>query len=392
MKEANGEADASFDISVVMPCLNESDTVAICVGKAITAMTAMGVRGEVIVADNGSQDDSKALAKAAGARVVEVAQPGYGAALMGGIAAAKSPFVVMGDADDSYDFMELDKFYQAYRNGAELVQGCRLPRGGGKVMPGAMPFSHRWIGNPVLSWMVRKMFRIPVMDVYCGLRGFRRALYDRLDMRCTGMEFATEMIIKAGLKQASIVQVPITLHPDGRTQHGPHLRTIRDGWRTVRLFMIYSPKWTFLAPGAACILLGVLLYGLALPQTRLWGIALDVHSLLIASLLVIVGYQSVLFAGLAHAFAAREGMIPANRWLLKLSLERGLLASLLTLAIGCSLILSVIGHWAQVHFGSLDYPRTMRWVVPGVLLATLGIQTLFASLFLGVIRMHPPRR
>lgn len=378
-------------ISVVMPCLNEADTLGICIDKALLAIKELGIPGEVIVADNGSRDGSPDIARQKGARVVSVTQPGYGAALMGGIAAAQSPFIVMGDADDSYDFSELAKFYTGYLQGGQLVQGCRLPRGGGRVLPGAMPFSHRWFGNPVLSFLVRRMFRVPVADVYCGMRGFTRELYDRLDMRCNGMEFATEMIIKAGMQNAKMVQVPITLHPDGRKSHGPHLRTLRDGWRTVRLFMVYSPKWTFFIPGISVMALGAILFALALWQTRLWGIALDVHSMLVAGLLMIVGYQAILFAALAQAFAVREGMIPQQRWLEKLSLERGLVAGLGGVCLGSLLIITVVWAWAQSGFGSLDYPMTMRRVVPGILLATLGIQTLFASLFLGVVRMHPPR-
>jgi hypothetical protein len=387
----NASSTPQLAISVVMPCLNEADTLGICIDKALRAIKELGIPGEVIVADNGSRDGSPEIARQKGARVVAVTQPGYGAALMGGIAAAQSPFIVMGDADDSYDFSELTKFYSGYQQGGQLVQGCRLPRGGGRVLPGAMPFSHRWFGNPVLSFLVRRMFRVPVADVYCGMRGFTRELYDRLDMRCTGMEFATEMIIKAGMQRAKMVQVPITLHPDGRRSHGPHLRTLRDGWRTVRLFMVYSPKWTFFIPGTSVMVLGAILFAMASWQTRIWGIALDVHSMLVAGLLMIVGYQAILFAALAQAFAVRERMIPTQRLLEKLSLERGLVAGLSGVCLGSILIMTVVWTWAQSGFGSLDYPTTMRRVVPGILLATLGIQTLFASLFLGVVRMHPPR-
>jgi glycosyltransferase involved in cell wall biosynthesis len=239
----------SVELSVVMPCLNESDTIGICVEKAIRAMREAGIDGEVVVADNGSTDNSKRIASSLGARTVDVRERGYGSALMGGIEASRGKFILMGDCDDSYDFLEIPAFVSQLRNGFDLVQGCRLPRGGGRVLPGAMPFLHRWIGNPILSWLVRRMFRIPIHDVYCGMRGFTPELYRRLDLRSPGMEFATEMIIKSGLHGASMTQVPITLHPDGRKVHGPHLRTFRDGWRTLRLFLVFSPRWTFFRQG-----------------------------------------------------------------------------------------------------------------------------------------------
>ncbi len=252
----NGEMSENPELSVVMPCLNESDTIGICVEKAIRAMREIGIAGEVVVADNGSTEHpSRSLCRSV-RRVVDVPERGYGAALMGGIEASRGEFIIMGDCDDSYDFLEIPAFVKELRSGFDLVQGCRLPRGGGRVMPGAMPFLHRWIGNPILSWLVRRMFRIPINDVYCGMRGFTQTLYSRLDLRSPGMEFATEMIIKSGLHGASMTQVPITLHPDGRKVHGPHLRTFRDGWRTLRLFLIFSPRWTFFRPGLVLIALG----------------------------------------------------------------------------------------------------------------------------------------
>ncbi len=259
---------------------------ATCVSKAVRALSDAGIEGEIIVADNGSNDGSQKLSQAAGARVVAVSERGYGSALAGGIASSRGKFILMGDADDSYDFLESVRFVEALRKGADLAQGCRFPRGGGKIMPGAMPILHRYFGNPVLSWLVRTMFRIQVNDVYCGLRGFTRELYDRLDIRSPGMEFATEMIIRAGTLNARIAEVPITLHPDGRRSHGPHLRTFRDGWRTLRLFLVFSPRWTFFAPGCLFLVLALLGYLLAIPQASLGGIIIDVHTLLVASLAV----------------------------------------------------------------------------------------------------------
>lgn len=385
----DGDMRENIELSVVMPCLNESDTIGICIEKALRAMKEMEIEGEVVIADNGSTDESKQIASSLGARTVDVTARGYGAALMGGIEASRGKFILMGDCDDSYDFLEIPAFVKELRRGFDLVQGCRLPRGGGRVLPGAMPFLHRWFGNPALSWLVRQMFRIPINDVYCGMRGFTPELYRRLDLRSPGMEFATEMIIKSGLYGASMTQVPITLHPDGRQTHGPHLRTFRDGWRTLRLFLIFSPKWTFFRPGLALIACAVIGYLLALPQAHLFGVALDVHTLLVASLAGLMGWQCVLMAALARIFAAREGMMPPHPRLETMTVERGLVAGLALLVVGLALIGVVIVQWWQVHLGELDYPATMRWVVPGVTLAALGFQTMMAALMAGVLKMQP---
>ena len=307
---------------------------------------------------------------------------------MGGIEASFGQFVIMGDADDSYDFLQVPRFVEKLREGFDLVQGCRLPRGGGQVLPGAMPFLHRWVGNPALSWLVRKMFRIPINDVYCGMRGFRRDLYDRLDLRSPGMEFATEMIIRSGLHGASMAEVPITLHPDGRQQHGPHLRTFRDGWRTLRLFLVFSPKWTFLRPGLVLILLALAGYALALPQAQVLGATLDVHTLLVASLLGLLGWQCILLASLARIFASREGMMPPNERLERVTVEKGLVFGMIMSIVGSALILAVIFRWWQVEFGKLNYPYTMRFVVPGVTFVAIGFQTSMAALMAGVLKMH----
>ncbi|MDQ3253201.1 MAG: glycosyltransferase family 2 protein, partial [Acidobacteriota bacterium] len=265
----------------------------VCIQKAKRSLQEHRIGGEIIVADNGSTDGSQAIATRLGARVVHVEAKGYGNALMGGIAAARGRFIIMGDADDSYDFLEVPKFVEKLREGFDLVQGCRLPAGGGTVMPNAMPFLHRWWGNPMFSLMARTWFRVPIHDVYCGLRGFTKELYERLDQRCTGMEFATEMIIKSSLSRVRIAEVPITLYPDGRKSHAPHLKTFRDGWRTLRFFLVYSPRWSFLIPGALLILLGFIGYGLAMPGVTLRAVSFDAHTLLFASLAMLLGYQSV---------------------------------------------------------------------------------------------------
>ncbi len=329
----------STEFSVVMPCLNESDTLATCISKAQRAIRENELPAEIIVADNGSTDGSDGLAEQMGARLVRVPEKGYGSALMGGIAAARGKYVIMADADDSYDFLEIPKFAAKLKEGYDLVQGCRLERGGGRVLPGAMPFLHRWLGNPMFSFLARGWFRAPTNDVYCGFRGFTKELFERLDQRCTGMEFATEMIIKSSLYGARIGEVPITLHPDGRKAHAPHLKTFRDGWRTLRFFLMFSPRWLFLVPGLALILLGLIGYGIAMPGLSFRGAVFDAHTLLFASLAIICGYQSVLFATLTKIFAIGE------------------------------------------------YGETMRWVIPGVTLTTLGFQTVLSSFFMSILGM-----
>src|SRR5215471_17846820 len=295
-RQTENQENPSVEVSIVMPCLNEADTLSICIEKAQKALSDAGIAGEIIVADNGSTDNSALIAAGMGARVVHVEAKGYGNALMGGIAAARGRFVIMGDADNSYDFLEIPNFVRKLREGVDLVQGCRFPWGGGRIMPGAMPFSHRWFGNPLLSMLVRGMFASKFHDVYCGMRGFTRDFYDRLDQRCTGMEFATEMIIKAGLHQAKIAEIPITLWPDGRKSHPPHLRTFRDGWRTLRFYLTYSPRWLFLYPGILASLIGLVGYAVALPATSFRGVTFDAHTLLFASLAILCGYQSITFA------------------------------------------------------------------------------------------------
>ena len=385
------EQDPTIELSVVIPCLNEADTLAVCIRKAQAAFTACGTEGEVIVADNGSDDGCPELARDLGARVVHVESKGYGHALMGGIEAARGRFILMGDADDSYDFSEIPHFLSALREGAELVQGCRMPSGGGRILPGAMPPLHRWFGNPLLSRLARGMFDVPVKDAYCGLRAFTRDLYQRLDLRCTGMEFATEMIIKSALVGARIAEVPITLHPDGRKQHGPHLRTFRDGWRTVRLFLLYSPRWLFLFPGCLLMLLGVLGYAVAFPGLEVAGARLGVHTLLVASLCLLMGFQSILFAIMSKAYAVGAGLLPwdsrLERFFQVATLERGLVMGLAALVGGVVLIAGAAWNWREVGFGDLDYATTLRGVIPGVTLAALGFQTILSGFFVSLLGM-----
>ena len=379
------------EITIVMPCLNEADTVAACIRKAQLGLERAGIKGEILIADNGSTDGSIDIAEKLGARVVPVKLKGYGNALKGGIEAARANWIIMGDADDSYDFSEIEGFVKKLREGNDLVMGCRLTGGGGKVMPGAMPWSHRWIGNPMFSRMVRVMFGSPIHDVYCGLRGFRKDWYEKLDMRCTGMEFATEMIIKASLFPSKIAEVPTTLHPDGRVTQRPHLRTVRDGWRTLRFFLMYSPRWLFLYPGLLLIFLGVVGYALALPGMTVFGATLDAHTLLIASLAILIGHQSALFALFTRTFAVSEGLMPPHarlkRWERFLNLERGLMAGVGAVCLGTTLLGLAVREWWLVDFGNLHYAHTMRRVIPGVTLVALGSQTVLGSFFLNILRL-----
>ena len=381
-----------LELSIVMPCLNEADTLETCLKKALGSLRELKINGEVIVADNGSTDGSQDIATRMGARLVPVTAKGYGNALMGGITAARGRYVIMGDADDSYDFSELGGFVTKLREGYDLVQGCRLPWGGGNVLPGAMPFLHRWWGNPMFTLMARWWFSAPIHDIYCGLRGFSKKLYDRLDQRCTGMEFATEMIIKSSLNHEKICEVPITLHPDGRKAHAPHLKTFRDGWRTLRFFLMYSPRWLFLVPGALAILLGILGFGLVLSGITINGIGFKVTTLLYSSLTILCGFQAVLFAILTKAFAISERLMPEDPrmtgFFKVLYLERGLILSLVMMVLGLAPLLLVANEWHTLNYGVLDYDRTMRMVIPGSTLAALGFQTMFFSFFASILGMQ----
>ena len=378
-----------IELSVVMPCLNEADTIGLCVSKALRAMAEHDIRGEVIIADNGSTDGSQEIARNLGARVIDVKERGYGNALRGGITAARGRYVLMGDADDSYDFLELPKFVFKLREGYELVQGCRLPSGGGTVKPGAMPFLHRWWGNPQFSFMARWWFRAPINDIYCGMRAFTKDCYRRLALRCSGMEFATEMIIKASRYKAKIAEVPITLHPDGRKAHAPHLKTFRDGWRTLRFFLMVAPRWLFLEPGKLLVLLGLIGYALSIPGLTVGGVHFSAHTMVFSTLLVLCGYHSILFAIGVRVFAINQNMQPP-RWSLdrffdRFTLERCCLIGIGVMLFGAALFAVALSMWWRSGFGNLDYEKTMRWVVPGCALIALGFETILAGFFLGIL-------
>ena len=389
---AEADSLALPELSIVMPCLNEAETIGTCIQKAQSFLHQFRVQGEIVVADNGSTDGSQEIAKLMGARVIDVKARGYGNALMGGITAARGRYVIMGDADDSYDFLDLGRFVEKLREGHDLVMGCRLPWGGGTIKPGAMPFLHRWWGNPMFTIMARRWFGAPINDVYCGLRGFSKALFQRLNLRCTGMEFATEMIIKSSLYGEKIAEVPVTLHPDGRTAHPAHLKTYRDGWRTLRFFLMYSPRWLFVMPGGALIILGLLGYAVAMPGLTINGLTFDAHTLLFASLAILCGYQSVLFAIFSKTFAVSEGLMPEDPTFTRLFklmyLERGLILSGAGMLLGLGLLITAVQQWKLSGFGHLDYAKTMRLVVPGATLTALSFQTILSSFFVSILGMR----
>ncbi len=377
------------EMAVVMPCLNESETLAVCIRKARAALEAHGIDGEVIVADNGSTDGSQEIAIREGARVVNVPIRGYGAALMAGIQAANSKYVVMGDSDDSYDFTHIPSFVEQLRAGADLVMGNRF-RGG--IADRAMPFLHRYFGNPALTRIGRLFFKSPCGDFYCGLRGFRKDSFVRMGIRSTGMEFAYEMVVKASLLQLKVSEIPTTLSPDGRSRP-PHLRTWRDGWRTLRFMLMYSPRWLFLYPGTTLIVLGLIGCVWLLPGPRsIHGIGIDVHTMLYAFASVLLGFQLVAFAVFTKVFAISEGLLPEdprlNRLFEYITLETGLAGGMLLVAFGIGGSIFAVSDWAKVSFGNLDFGHTLRIVIPSVFSLTLGVQIICSSFFLSILGLR----
>jgi len=375
-----------MELTVVLPCLNEAETLAVCIRKAKASIEGLGIDGEVVIADNGSTDGSQDIARAEGARVVDVPIRGYGAALTAGIADAKGEFVIMGDADDSYDLSNLGPFVEALRGGADLVMGNRFAGG---IEPGAMPALHRYLGNPVLTAVGRVLFRSPVKDFHCGLRGFRRDAILELDLRTTGMEFASEMVVKATLNNLNIVEVPTTLSPDGRSR-APHLRTWRDGWRHLRFLLLYSPRWLFLYPGLVLFLVGLVMGGVLLTgPIQIGEHALDVSALIYSMAAVLIGFQAMLFAAFSRAFVANEGLMPPSPRMQKafkvLNLERGLIIGLLMLVLGVGLAIYGFIHWGSSDFGALNTRDAVRLAVPAATLSVLGFETIMGSFFLSVL-------
>jgi glycosyltransferase involved in cell wall biosynthesis len=375
-----------MELTILMPCLDEAATVGRCVEKAREFLHRAGVDGEVLVADNGSRDDSRIRAARAGARVIEVAQRGYGAALAAGIAAASGRFVIMGDADDSYDFARLEGFVEKLRQGYPLVMGNRFKGG---IRPGAMPALHRYLGNPVLSFVGRLFFRAPVGDFHCGLRGFDRAALLSLDLRTRGMEFASEVVVKAALGGWRIAEVPTTLHPDGRGRP-PHLRSWRDGWRHLRFLLLFSPRWLFLYPGTLLLTLGVFLTVLLyFAPLRVGSLGLDIHSMLYASAAALLGMQLCLFALFARVSAQAAGLLPAQARLQKLlgqlTLERGLVLGLGVALLGLVWSAVTFWQWRETGFGALDPRVVMRDTIPAATLMVAGMELMLAAFLLSVL-------
>lgn len=385
-------AETDLELSVVMPCLNEAETLAICIEKALGFLESHGVAGEVVIADNGSTDGSREIARQHGARVVPVEQRGYGAALQGGIAAARGRYVIMGDADDSYDFTALAPFLEKLREGHDLVMGNRF-RGG--IAPGAMPPLHRYLGNPVLTGIGRLLFRSPSGDFHCGLRGFRKEAILGLDLQTLGMEFASEMVVKATLQDLDIAEVPTTLSPDGRSR-APHLRSWRDGWRHLRFLLVYSPRWLFLYPGILLMLLGLGVGAWILGGPRTLGdVTLDVHTLLYAAAAVSLGFQSVIFAVFTKVYAIEEGLMPRDERLDRMNriftLEVGLVIGVVLLLAGLAGSVWAVWRWQAAGFGDLDPGVTLRLVIPSVLALQIGFQTVMSSFFLSVLGLRRRR-
>ncbi|MEZ5345242.1 MAG: glycosyltransferase family 2 protein [Pyrinomonadaceae bacterium] len=377
------DAGKNIELSVVIPCLNEEDTLEVCLVKANEALKTTDLAGEIIVADNGSTDRSREIALENGARVVTVEEPGYGNALMGGISASSAKWVIIGDADENHDFTELPKFIAKLQEGYDLVQGCRFPSGGGKIKRGSMSFLHRRFGNPFFSLLVRSWFDMKIHDVYCGFRGFTSELYKKLDQRCTGMEFAPEMIIKAGLLKANIAEVPITHHPDGRKSHASHMRTFRDGWRTMRFFLMYSPRWLFLLPGILFSAIGLIFFGLGFTAFSGYADRFLTQNFIIATLFILCGYQSILFAVFTKVFAINESLFPRDerldRFFEVVNLERGLIASFIALAAGIlSLGLGIVGY----AFGSVT---ETHFLFTGAVLIALSFQTILFGFFVSIL-------
>lgn len=381
--------DEFLELSVVMPCLNEHETVGICVRKALKSLREAGIKGEVIVADNGSIDGSIELAQSEGARVVNVADRGYGNALIGGITVARAEFVLMADADDSYNFTHIPAFLKQLHAGSDLVMGNRFQGG---IEKDAMPHLHRYLGNPVLTGIGRLFFHSPCGDFHCGIRAFRKESFLRMNIRSTGMEFASEMVVKASLLQMKISEIPTTLSPDGRSR-APHLRTWRDGWRHLRFLLMYSPRWLFLYPGMLLIVAGLLGCAFLLPGPRMiHGVSLDVHTLLYAFVAILLGFQLVAFAVFTKVFAICEGLLPEdprlNRALKYVTLETGLgVGGLLVLSGIVGSIFAVSG-WAARSFGDLNPDHMLRVVMPSVFSLTLGVQIVCSSFFLSILGLR----
>ncbi len=384
--DRTSDAPAAERLVVVIPCLNEAETLDEVIRAAREGLEACDVAGEVIVADNGSTDGSIEIAERLGARVVRVSRRGYGAALRGGIDAAEAEYVLMGDADASYDFREAPRFLAKLRDGCDLVMGDRFAGG---IAPGAMPWKNRWIGNPLLSAIGRRVFRTTVRDFHCGLRALRKDAWARMDLRTEGMELASEMVIKASLAGMRIGEVPVTLSPDKRSRR-PHLRPWRDGWRHLRFMLLFSPRWLFLYPGLAMLIVGIATGAWLLPgPRRADGVTFDVHSLLLAMVVALIGVQAIFFALFSRIYAMTAGLLPETaRWrrlFRAVKLETGLLIGLPLTLVGLAGVLWAVLAWGAADFGDLVPSEFLRLLLPFCFLLLLGVQVVLSSFFLSVL-------
>jgi glycosyltransferase involved in cell wall biosynthesis len=378
-----------LELTILMPCLNEAETLATCIGKARRYLDRSGIRGEILVADNGSTDGSREIAARNGARVVRVSERGYGAALKAGIEAASGRYVIMGDADDSYDFSNLNPFVTKLREGAELVMGNRFKGG---IAPGAMPGLHKYVGNPVLSGIGRLFFKSPIGDFHCGLRGFDRKAITGLGLESPGMEFASEMVVKATVRQKAIAEVPTTLSPDGRSRP-PHLRSWRDGWRHLRFLLLFCPKWLFFYPGLALLVAGLASMAWLVPQPRaVLGVELDVNTIAFSVAAIVCGFEAIFFFAFARAVAADLRLLPPDPLVERVrrfwTLERGLLIGCAVFAIGVCAAVAAVGAWGEQSFGDLDPAVTLRVVLPAAAALMVGLQLMFASCLLSVLNLR----
>ena len=376
-----------IELSVVLPCLNEAETLATCITKARASMEALGVDGEVVVADNGSTDGSQAIAESLGARVVPVPERGYGAALRTGIAAAEGRFVIMADADDSYALDDLGPFVDALRGGADLVMGNRFAGG---IEPGAMPALHRYLGNPVLSWVGRLFFRVPINDFHCGMRGFRRNRVLELGLTTVGMEFASEMVVRSAINGLHITEVPTTLKPDGRSR-APHLRTWRDGWRHLRFLLAFSPRWLFLYPAVFLVVAGAAVFTrLAVGPVTIGSVTFDIQTMIAAASAIIVGLQAGVLAMVSRAYASALGLLPRSdrveRILDRFTLEWGLIAGFAMTVAGIGSFVVAVLNWRETDFGVLT-TEDMRLPLLGMLLIVAGSQVILGSFLLSLTRI-----
>lgn len=374
------------DLTIVMPCLNEAETLATCIQKANTFFEKKGINGEVIIADNGSTDGSQEIAHNQGARVINVSNKGYGNALMGGFEAAEGKYIIMGDADDSYDFSNLNLFVDQLEKGNDFVIGNRFKGG---IKKNAMPFLHRYLGNPVLSFLGRLFFKSKIGDFHCGLRGFSKDAYSRMNLTTTGMEFASEMIVKAHLLNFKIVEVPTILYQDGRSRK-PHLKTWTDGWRHLRFLLLYSPNWLFLIPGIFLMSMGFILsLILVITPIKIGSITFDVHTLLFTTSTLIVGFQFVVFYGLTKVFAVTQNLLPRskryNSFFSFINLEKGLVAGFLMIILGIGMSVYGFLQWSNLHYGILQTNVTLRIIIPAVTIIILGVQIILYSFFFSIL-------